>query len=66
MYIKDLDVSKSESVMLSYNLLSSTVTLFLSHGKSQFLMPYWGMYISKFMGVCHSNEAKLGLKKIQE
>ena len=64
--IKDLDVSKPESVMLSYNLLSSTVTLFLSHGKSQFLMPYWGMYISKFMGVCHSNEAKLGLKKIQE
>ena len=66
MYIKDLDVSKPESVMLSYNSLSSTVTLFLSHRKTQFLMSYWGMYISRFMGVCHSNEAKLGLKKIQE
>ena len=66
MYIKDLDVSKSESVMLSYNSLSSTVTLFLSHRKTQFLMSYWGMYISRFMGVCHSNEAKRGLKKIQE
>ena len=66
MQIKDLDISKPESVMLSYNLLSSTVTMFLSHGKTQFLVPYWGMYISKFMGVCHSNEAQLRLKKIQE
>ena len=66
MQIKDLGVSKPESVMLTYNSLSSTGTLFLSHGKTQFLMSYWGMYISRFMGVCHSNEAKLGLKKIQE
>ena len=32
----------------------------------QFLMSYWGIYISRFMGVCHSNEGKLGLKKTQE
>ena len=55
--IKDLDVSKPESV---------TVTLFLSHRKTQFLMSYWDMQISRFMGVCHSNETKVGLKKIQE
>ena len=42
------------------------VPCFLSHGKTQFLMSYWSMYISRFMGVCHSNEAKIGLKKIQE
>ena len=64
--IKDLDVSKPESVMFSYSLLSSTVTLFLSHRKTQFLMSYWDMQISRFMGVCHSNETKVGLKKIQE
>ena len=66
MSIKDLDVTKPESVMLSYNLLCSAGTLLLSHRKAQFLMSYWGMYISRFIGVCHSNEAKLGLKKIQE
>ena len=66
MQIKDLYVSKPESVMLSYNFPSYAGTLFLSHGKTQFLMSYWGMYMSRFMRVCHSNEAKLGLKKIQE
>ena len=66
MKIMHLDVSKPESVVLSYNLLSSAGILFLSHGKTQFLMSYWDMYISRFMGVCHSNEAKLGLKKIHE
>ena len=29
-------------------------------------MSYWVMFISRFIGVCHSNEAKLGLKLIQE
>ena len=66
MEIKDLDISKPESVMLSYILLSSAGTLFLSHRKTQFLMSYWSMFISRFMGGCHSNEAKPGLKKIQQ
>ena len=54
------------TVILSYNSLFSTVTLFLCHRKMQFLMSYCSMYIWRFMGVCHSSEAKLGLKKIEE